>query len=380
MRKALTATEPPPESKTPIILVVDDEEVNLRLIDALLRPQGYKVITARDGEQALSKVKETPPDVILLDIMMPKMNGFEVAERLRQDSETRLIPIVMVTALQDVEDRVRALEAGAEDFLSKPVARTELRARIRSLLKVKAYNDHMRNYQLVLEAEVSKRTAEIQRVMAKSVRASLETIHRLSRAAEYKDEDTGAHILRMSNYSALIARKIGLNETTVQRILYAAPMHDVGKIGIPDHILLKPGPLSPDEWVIMKQHSIIGANILEESEEGYITLGEVIARTHHEKWNGTGYPRGLAGKKIPLVGRIVAVADVFDALMSKRPYKEPFPLEKSLSIMKDGRGSHFDPMVVDAFFEALDQILAIREQYQDEHQSRLVQMMNLAGR
>lgn len=366
------------QSKVPIIMVVDDEELNLRLIDALLRPQGYQVITVRSGEQALQQVQEIPPDLILLDIMMPKMNGFEVAARLRANPETKMVPIVMVTALQDVEDRVKSLEVGADDFLTKPVDRLELRARVRSLLKVKAYNDHMRNYQHELEAEVAKRTEELQRAYAKVTKASLETIHRLSRAAEYKDEDTGSHILRMCNYSALVARKLGLNETTVERILYAAPMHDVGKIGIPDHILLKPGPLSADEWAIMRQHTTIGGSILENSEEGFIKLAEIIALTHHEKWDGSGYPRGLKEDKIPLVGRIVAIADVFDALMSKRPYKEPFPLEKSLEIIKQGRGSHFDPTVVDAFFSILDQILVVKERYRDEQQSRFVQIMKMA--
>lgn len=361
--------------KAPTILVVDDEDLNLRLIEALLNPQGYNVVLARDGEDALHKVKETPPDVILLDIMMPRMNGFEVARKLREDEATRVVPIVMVTALQDVEDRVRALEVGADDFLTKPVDRMELRARVSSLLKVKAYNDHMRNYQQELEREVKKRTEELRHAYEMITTASLETIHRLSKAAEFKDEDTGAHIQRMSNYSATIARKIGLHETTVERILYAAPMHDVGKIGIPDHILLKPGKLTADEWNVMRQHTTIGSAILEGSEEGFIKLAEVIALTHHEKWDGTGYPRGLKGNDIPLVGRIVAIADVFDALMSKRPYKEPFTLEKSLDIIKEGRGGHFDPAVVDAFLESLDDILVIKDRYKDEHQSMLVHMV-----
>ena len=359
-----------------MVLVVDDEDLNIRLIEALLKPQGYEVILARDGEDALRKVAEMPPDIILLDIMMPKMNGFEVAERLRANPETRIIPIVMVTALQDVEDRVRALEVGADDFLTKPVDRMELRARVRSLLKVKAYNDHMRNYQQELEAEVQRRTEELQHAYAKVHKASLETIHRLSRAAEYKDEDTGAHILRMSHYSSILARRLGLNENTVERILYAAPMHDVGKIGIPDVILLKLGRLTPEEWEIMKRHAEIGGKILEGSEEGFIRLAEVIARSHHEKWDGTGYPKGLKGESIPLAGRIVAIADVFDALLSKRPYKEPFTLEKTLAIIKEGRGAHFDPLVVDSFMDVLDQVLDIREKYKDEEESRFVEMVN----
>ncbi|MFH1136004.1 MAG: two-component system response regulator [Pseudomonadota bacterium] len=364
--------------KKPVILVVDDEDLNLRLIEALLKPQGYDVMVARDGLEALNKVRQFPPDLILLDIMMPKLNGFEVARKLREDPETVIIPIVMVTALQDVEDRVKALEMGADDFLTKPVDRMELRARVRSLLKVKAYNDHMKNYQQKLEAEVARRTDELRLAYHKVTTASLETIHRLSRAAEFKDEDTGSHILRMSNYSALLARRMGLNETTVERVLYASPMHDVGKIGIPDQILLKPGRLSEEEWKVMKLHPEIGKRILEGAEEGFIKLAEVIAMTHHEKWDGSGYPKGLKGPGIPLVGRIVALADVFDALMSKRPYKDAFPLEKSLGIIREGRGGHFDPEVVDAFFDVLDQVLVIREKYRDERGSRLYEMAGLA--
>ncbi|MBU2550353.1 MAG: two-component system response regulator [Proteobacteria bacterium] len=356
------------------ILVVDDEDLNLRLIEALLRPQGYEVTLARDGAEALEKVRENPPDLILLDIMMPRMNGFETAGKIRSDPATMLIPIVMVTALQDVEDRVKALEVGADDFLTKPVDRMELRARVRSLLKVKAYNDHMKNYQQELEAQVAQRTEQLRQAFEKITRASLETIHRLARAAEYKDEDTGAHILRMSNYSAAIARKMGLDDVTVERILYAAPMHDVGKIGIPDSILLKPGPLGKEEWELMKQHTTIGARILEGSDGDFIRMAEMISLTHHEKWDGNGYPRGLQGEDIPLVARIVAIADVFDALMSKRPYKQPFSLEKSLGIIRESRGSHFDPEAVDAFFSIQDEILVIRGQFKDESVSKLVQM------
>lgn len=230
-----------------IILVVDDEDRNLRLMEALLLPLGYEVILAHDGEEAMKKAQDHPPDVILLDVMMPKMDGFEVAKRLKGNEDTKIIPIVMVTALREVEDRVKALEAGADDFLTKPVDSIELRARVQSSLKVKAYNDHMRDYQEKLEEEVAKRTEQLSRALDKIKEASLDTIFRLSRAAEHKDEDTGAHILRMSHYSSAVARKMGQDDQTVEAILYAAPMHDIGKIGIPDNILLKPGKLDPDE-------------------------------------------------------------------------------------------------------------------------------------
>ena len=348
------------------ILVVDDEERNLRLMEALLTPLGHEVILALNGEEALEKVREIPPDLILLDVMMPKMDGFELSRRLKGDEETSIIPIVMVTALEEVEDRIEALEAGADDFLSKPVDKTELKARVQSLLKVKAYNDHIRNYQKELEAEVAKRTNQLRQAYKKIRASSLETIYRLSKAAEYKEKYTGSHILRMSHYSAAVARKMGLKEVNVEAILYASPMHDVGKIGTPDRILLKPGKLNKDEWKIMKQHTINGGQILAGSDAGFIKLADVIALTHHEKWDGSGYPKGLKGLKIPLVGRIVAIADVFDALTSERPYKEPFSLEKSYSIIKERRGNHFDPDVVDAFFVIEDEILSIREKYKDD--------------
>jgi putative two-component system response regulator len=356
------------------ILVVDDEDRNLRLMEAMLIPLGYEIMLARNGQEALAKLQTNQVDLILLDLMMPLMDGFEVARILKAGDETRIIPIVIVTALHEVQDRVRALEAGADDFLTKPVDKTELRVRVSSLLKVKAYNDHMRNYQRELEEEVARRTQELKQAFEKVKTSSLETIYRLTRAAEYKDEDTGAHIQRMSNYSAIIARTMGLSEKTAEFILYAAPMHDIGKIGTPDRILLKPGKLDPEEWTIMKQHTINGGRILEGSEAGFIRLGEIVALTHHEKWDGSGYPQGLKGKKIPLVGRIVAIADVFDALTSKRPYKEAFPLDKSFDIIEEGRGSHFDPEVVEAFLASTEKVLAIKEQYRDEQDSLFVQM------
>lgn len=344
------------------ILVVDDEDRNLRLMELLLTSFGYDVLTASNGEEALEKVHDIPPDVILLDVMMPKMDGFEVAKQLKREEETKIIPIVMVTALNGVEDRVKALEAGADDFLNKPVDKTELRARVQSLVKVKAYNDYMQNYQKELEAEVAKRTIQLRQALKKLKEVSLESIFHLCRAAEYKDENTGDHIKRMSHYASAVARKMGLNKQTVEDLLYTAPMHDAGKIGIPDHILLKPGKLNDKEWETMKQHTIVGAQILAGSGAKFIKLAETIALTHHERWDGSGYPKGLKGSKIPLIGRIAAIADVFDALTSKRPYRmQPFSLEEAFNYIKEGRGRHFDPKVVDAFFATKDEIVLIKE-------------------
>jgi putative two-component system response regulator len=357
------------------ILVVDDEDRNLQLMrDILLLQEDYEVVLASDGVEALERVEEDPPDVILLDVNMPRKDGFEVASELKSREETKFIPVVMVTGLSAVEHRIKALEIGADDFLAKPVDMMELVARVRSLVKVKAYHDHMRDYQRALEAEVAKRTKQLQNAFEKIKVVSLDTIYRLARAAEYKDEDTGAHLQRMSHYAAAIARRMDLNEKTVDAVLYASPMHDVGKIGIPDRILLKPGRLDHEEWDIMKQHTTIGSRILEGSTGGFIKLAEVIALTHHEKWDGSGYPQGLKGAKIPLVGRITTIADVFDALNSKRPYKDAFPVEESFRMIREGRGNHFDPDVVDAFFDIQDEILDIKERFRDDGTSLLVLM------
>ncbi|MCZ7583813.1 MAG: two-component system response regulator [Deltaproteobacteria bacterium] len=355
----------------PLILVIDDEAQNRRVLEAILVSQGYEVIAAERGEEGLEAARGTDPDIVLLDIMMPGLDGYDVLAALKEDDRTRHVPVVMVTALTQVEDRVRALDAGADDFMSKPVDKTEVRARIRSLLKVKAYNDHLRDYQKKLKAEVTERTNEVRLAFRKLEQASLETIVRLSRAAEYRDDDTGVHILRMSEYAAAVARHLGMSEEESRVILHAAPMHDIGKIGIPDMILLKPGKLTAEEWDVMRRHPVIGKQILEGSDFEIIQCGEIIAWTHHEKWDGSGYPRGLAGKEIPLVGRVAAIADVFDALTSKRPYKEPFPVERAHQIIREGRGTHFDPDVVDAFFEVQAQIRDVKERYQDEGESRL---------
>ncbi len=340
------------------ILVVDDEDGNLHLMETMLSSVGYEVILAIDGEEALAKAKETPPNVILLDTLMPKIDGFEVARRLKEDEATKTISVLMMTAQSEVEERLKALEAGVDDFLIKPVDEAELRARVNSLLKVKAYNDHMRSYQEEMDAEVAKRTQDLTKALESIKIASLDTVYRLSRAAEYKDEDTGAHVERMSHYSSAIARGMGLDDEFVEHILWASPMHDIGKIGIPDRVLQKPGKLDDDEWVIMRQHTTIGGEILKDARADFIILAADIALTHHEKWDGSGYPQGVKGSDIPLAGRIVALADVFDALTSERPYKDPFPLEKALAIIKDGRGSHMDPDVVDTFLSIEDEIKA----------------------
>jgi putative two-component system response regulator len=343
-----------------VILVVDDQPQNIELLEAYLIPQGYDVISAASGDEALAILSNNDIDLILLDVMMPVMNGFELTQRVRQDDSYQHLPIILVTALQEPEDRIKGIDAGCDDFISKPIDRNELSARIRSLLKVKAYNDLKMNYQKKLEFEVLLRTEEIKKALDSVKAASLETIHRLSVASEYKDAGTGGHIQRMSLYAAALARQIGLDEKTTELILYAAPMHDLGKIGIPDKILLKPGKLDEAEWEIMKMHPVIGAEILKGSTAEIIQFGETIARFHHEKWDGSGYPHCLKGEEIPLICRIVAVADVFDALTSARPYKEAFSVEKAIAIIKEGNGSHFEPKLAEALLTIMDEILMIK--------------------
>ena len=350
------------------VMVVDDVEANIKILVESLSDE-YYVSVAMDGESALEYIADNPPDIILLDIMMPGMDGYEVCEKVKRNPATRNIPVIFLTALTDEQDESRGLDLGAVDYIAKPFNPGLVKARIRNQLELKRYRDE-------LEKIVSERTRKLKATFESLKNASLDTIRRLTRAAEYKDEDTGAHILRMSYYSAAIARELGLSEKIVESILYAAPMHDIGKIGIPDRILLKPGKLHADEWVIMKQHTVIGGEILEGSRAGIVRLGTVIAITHHEKWDGSGYPKGLSGKQIPLVGRIVALSDVFDALTSKRPYKEPFSLEKSYKIIKEGCGTHFDPDVVHAFFSVEDEIIDIKEKFKDENHSQFLIMAN----
>lgn len=354
--------------KEQTILIVDDVPENIDVLKRLLIGN-YKIKVALNGPDALKVAGSShPPDLILLDIIMPGMDGIEVCRKIKAEPGTAKIPVIFVTAKDQSMDEALGFKAGAVDYISKPISPPVVLARIKTHL---ALYDQNR----VLEEKVSERTQQLQEALAKVKTASLDTILRLTNAAEYKDEDTGAHIQRMSNYCAAIARQMGVNPNSVDWLLYAAPMHDIGKIGIPDRILLKPDKLDPEEWEIMKLHTVIGGKILHGSKAGFIRLGEVIALTHHEKWDGSGYPHGLKGKKIPLVGRITALADVFDALTTQRPYKKPFSIEKSFRIIQEGRGSHFDPEVVDAFFNIEKEILTIKETYSDTGESLLFKMI-----
>lgn len=353
------------------ILVVDDEPSALRIIDLILSSLGHDVILADNGESAIKIALKDIPDLILIDALMPGIDGFETARMLKNNPLTALIPIVIITGMGDVTYRIKAVEAGADDFFTKPVDVIELRARIDSQIKVKRYNDHMKSYQLTLEAEVEKRTRQLTLAFEQIKKSSLDTILRLIKASEYRDEDTGVHIIRMSNYSAIISEKMGLPAKAIESILYASPMHDIGKIGIPDKILLKAGKLNEYEWGIMKQHTVFGAKILDGADSSILQMACTIALNHHERWDGKGYPNGLKGTKIPLAAQIVSIADVFDALTSRRPYKQPYTVEKSIDIIKEMSGSAFDPEIVEAFLSSMDKIMAVKNAHTDDEDSIL---------
>ena len=370
--------------KRPLILCVDDDDIILELLSDFIKTLGYTPLQARDGVAGLKLAREHLPDIILLDMMMPGLSGLEVCKKLKKDPQTWDIPVVMITALGNIEDRIKALEAGADDFLTKPVVFPELKARLKSLLEVKAHRDHLKRYKEELEREVKRKTRELHETLKALTEAhhqikelSLEIIFRLSRAAEYRDEHTGEHIQRMAHYSAIIARRLGLNEEAVESILYAAPLHDIGKIGIPDRVLLKPGPLDEREWKIMKKHTEIGAEILRGTRSGFAKVGQIVALYHHERWDGTGYPYGLKGTEIPLAARIVAIADVFDALTSDRPYRKAFSVEEAFKIIEQGMGTHFDPQASAVFLEAREEILEIKEIFKDQEPSKLYKMIKM---
>ncbi len=354
------------------ILIVDDEETIRRFLYQKLTNEGYQCREAKNADQALDELKRNSISMVLLDIKMPGKSGSELLPEIRVGYPDTAV--VMATAITDTSTAIQCMKEGAYDYITKPFNLDEVVLSVDRTLEKRRLELENRDYQQHLEQMVTERTAELKQAISNIKLASLDTIHRLAQAAEYKDENTGAHIKRMSQYSAIVARKMGLSDSEVENILYAAPMHDVGKIGIPDRILLKTARLNANEWEIMKKHTVIGAEILRGSDAEFIRLAEVIALTHHEKWDGSGYPRGLQGSGIPLAGRIVAITDVFDALTSKRPYKKAFSIEESLKIIKEGRGSHFDPEVVDAFFTIEDEILGIKKEYKDERESLLVRM------
>jgi len=345
------------------IFVVDDEPANLRLLEKMLSNQGYpQPVLIQDPREVLDRYRENRPDLILLDINMPHLDGYQVMAQLRELNDPLLPPIVVLTAQNNRDYLLQALAAGARDFITKPFDRAELVMRVGNLLNAHLNHRMVYDQRDVLEELVRARTEMLNQTR-------LLVVRRLGRAAEYRDNETGLHIIRMSQSSALLARSMGWNEADVELMLHASPMHDVGKIGIPDAVLLKPGKLDPHEWEIMKTHATIGADILENDDFALMRLAREIALNHHEKWDGSGYPHGSAGEAIPQSGRIVAVADVFDALTSSRPYKKAWSVDDSVAYVMDNAGKHFDPEVVLHFQQCLPEILAIRERYKEpEHE------------
>jgi putative two-component system response regulator len=334
------------------ILIVDDVPENLEILSAFLRDI-YTVKVATRGQRALDIVRRSPPDLILLDIMMPEMDGFEVCRRLKSDYTTRHIPVIFATAKIEPEAELEGLALGAVDYISKPFNPPVVLARVRTHL---ALYDQNRE----LESRVEQRTVQLHDTR-------LQIIRRLGRAAEYKDNETGLHVIRMSHYARLIGLAAGMSEQRAEVLLNAAPMHDIGKIGIPDSILQKPGKLTPDEWEVMKTHAAIGAEIIGDPQDSeLLEMAKVVAVSHHEKWDGSGYPHSLAGEDIPRVGRIVAIADVFDALTSERPYKKAWPVEEAVSWILSQSGQHFDPQLTECFARCLPDIEAIRQQYRED--------------
>ncbi len=331
------------------VLIVDDISSNIDVLSKALKHE-YKVKAALRGKDALKIcLSDSPPDIVLLDVMMPEMDGYEVCETLKSNVLTTNIPIIFVTALGEVSDEQKGLDMGAVDYITKPISPAVVRTRVKNHL---ALYDQRRH----LESMVQVRTEELEQ-------SRLEIILRLGRAAEYKDNETGMHVKRMSHYSKLLARAVGLDEAYCDLILKASPMHDIGKIGIPDNILLKPGKLDKGEWEVMRTHPEIGAQIIGEHTNPLLRLAREIALTHHEKWDGSGYPRGLKSDEIPLPARIVAVADVFDALTTERPYKKAWTVDAALELLDKESGKHFDPIMVNAFTGILEEVLRIKSQY-----------------
>jgi putative two-component system response regulator len=357
-----------PANEKATIMLVDDTPANLKLLEQLLKKEGCRVMQFPNGRTALGALARKQPDLILLDIMMPEMDGFEVCARLKENEATRDIPVIFISALADTEHKIRAFTEGGVDYVTKPFQEEEILARVKTHLSLRQMQQELRKHNLYLEELVREKVREISE-------SQLSTIHAVSKLAEYRDDETGRHIERTRLFCRMLAEVLAeksrysgsINKTFIENIYHAAPLHDIGKVGIPDSILLKPGKLDTEEFEIIKTHTTIGAMTLQQvrnkyPQNAFVNMGIALTRSHHEKWDGSGYPDGLSGENIPLSARIMAVADVYDALRSERPYKKAFSHEKSCGIIREGNGSHFDPDIVAAFNSIHLELAQVREQ------------------
>jgi len=372
------------DSQRARVLVVDDNPQNIALMEALLGSQ-YEVSTALTGEQALAMMAGDPlPHLVLLDLMMPGMNGYDVLEHLRADERTRDVPVILVTAAGGTADEERCLEQGAVDYIAKPIRVRVLLARVATHVELQRARARLVDQNHYLEAEVARRTAENQNIRDVS-------IHALARLAETRDNETGNHLRRTAEYVRILAMRLQahprfaseLDMQAIDLMVRSAPLHDIGKVGIPDHILLKPGKLAPSEWTIMQTHARLGAEAIELAERdvglednpggdlGFLRFAKQIARSHHEKWDGTGYPEGLAGDDIPVAARLMALADVFDALICKRVYKPAWALNAARDLVLEQRGRHFDPDIVDAFAAGFEECCEVARRFADPAEAAL---------
>lgn len=354
------------------LLIVDDELKIALILQTFCRRLGHESLVVGSGEEALVQVPSYRPDLVLMDVTMPGIGGLEATRRIKADKEASFIPVIILTARGSRGDILEGLSAGADDYLIKPVDLEELALRVKNHLKTKEYHDLLLDQHSQLEKKVADRTKELQDAVVQLDKACsniqeshIETIYRLTLAAEYKDEDTGRHIHRIPAYAQVIGEVMGLDKEFITAMFYAAPMHDIGKVGIPESILLKKGPLTPQEWDIMTRHTLIGARILTGSSSPFLKMAEEIALCHHENWDGTGYPRGLKGEDIPLAARIIKIVDIYDALRSRRPYKDPVDHAMACRIIERGDGRvkpcHLDSRVLAAFLESREKFCDVFE-------------------
>jgi putative two-component system response regulator len=358
-------------TQKPSVLIVDDTAENLTLMNGLLKDL-YRTKIANNGERALKIAAETPPDLVLLDIMMPGMDGYEVCRRLKADAKLKHIPVIFLTAKVEIEDEQKGFDVGAVDYITKPISPPIVLARVATQLTLKGAADFLRDKNAYLETEVGRRTKEVQVVQDVTIMA-------MASLAETRDNETGNHIRRTQHYVRLLATKLQsnplfapqLDDATIEMLYKSAPLHDIGKVGIPDAILLKPGKLTPEEFTIMKTHTTLGRDAILAAEKlidapsSFLKLAREIAHYHQEKWDGSGYPEGLRGESIPLSARLMAVADVYDALISRRPYKKPFTHDQAVAMIREGRDKHFDPRLVDVFLQIADEFKAIADRFAD---------------